>query len=49
MTDLPLAHVGHWSMWVLYMVPVIVVLFATIRSYLEQRRERIDGVEERPS
>jgi hypothetical protein len=38
---LPLAHVGHWTIWVLYLVPVAIVLFATVRSYLEQRRERM--------
>jgi hypothetical protein len=27
-------------MWVLYLVPVLIVLIATARSYLEQRRER---------
>jgi len=37
---IPLAHVGHWTIWVLYLVPVAIVLFATVRSYLEQRRER---------
>ena len=38
---LPLAHVGHWTVWILYLVPVAIVLFATVRSYLEQRRERL--------
>jgi hypothetical protein len=28
-------------MWVLYLVPVAIVFVAIIRSYLEQRRERI--------
>lgn len=37
---LPLAHVSHWATWVLYLVPVAIVLFASARSYLEQRRER---------
>jgi hypothetical protein len=41
-----LAHVGHWSMWVLYLVPVAIVFVAIIRSYMEQRRER---VEQKPS
>jgi hypothetical protein len=27
-------------MWVLYLVPVLIVLAATARSYIEQRRER---------
>ena len=36
---IPLAHVGHWAIWVLYMVPVVIVLIASARSYMEQRRE----------
>lgn len=35
----PLAHAGHWAMWVLYSVPVLIVLGATLSSYLAQRRE----------
>jgi hypothetical protein len=38
--SLPLAHVGHWGIWVLYLVPVLIVLVAAARSYLEQRREQ---------
>jgi len=34
-----LAHVGHWWMWVLYLVPVLVVLAASARALIEQRRE----------
>jgi hypothetical protein len=37
--DPPLAHVGHWYMWVLYLVPVLIVLVASARALLEQRRE----------
>ena len=36
---IPLAHVGHWSIWVLYMVPVVIVLIASARAFMEQRRE----------
>jgi len=35
----PLAHVGHWYMWILYLVPVLVVLGASVRALIEQRRE----------
>jgi hypothetical protein len=34
-----LAHVSHWWMWILYLVPVLVVLTASIRALVEQRRE----------
>ena len=29
-------------MWVLYLVPVAIVLIASARSYMEQRRERAE-------
>jgi hypothetical protein len=34
-----LAHAGHWLMWVLYAVPVLIVLAATAKAYLDGRRE----------
>jgi hypothetical protein len=34
-----LAHAGHWALWFLYLVPVIVVLGASINSFRAQRRE----------
>jgi hypothetical protein len=39
---LPLAHVGHWAMWLLYLVPVVIVLIASARATIEQRRESAD-------
>jgi hypothetical protein len=40
MSFLPLlAHVGHWYMWVLYAVPVLVVIAASAHALLDQRRE----------
>jgi hypothetical protein len=33
------AHVGHWWMWGIYAVPFAVVLVATVRSFIQQRRE----------
>jgi hypothetical protein len=36
---LPLAHVGHWAMWVLYLVPVVIVLAASVNALVQQRRE----------
>ena len=36
---LPLAHVSHWAMWAVYLVPVAIVLIASARAFMEQRRE----------
>jgi cytochrome c-type biogenesis protein CcmH/NrfF len=38
-----LAHTMHWLMWVLYGVPVVIVLAATLHSFLAQRREGREG------
>jgi hypothetical protein len=40
---LPLAHASHWALWALYLVPVVIVLIASARSFLEQRREQSEG------
>ena len=37
---LPLAHAGHWALWILYLVPVLIVLFATGRAFVGERRDR---------
>lgn len=43
MSFLPLlAHVGHWYMWLLYAVPVLVVIIASVRALIDQRRENRD-------
>jgi hypothetical protein len=34
-----LAHVGHWYMWLLYAVPVLVVIAASVHALVDQRRE----------
>ena len=34
---IPLAHVGHY-IWVLYIPPVLVVLFAIARTTISERR-----------
>jgi hypothetical protein len=40
MTALPLlAHVGHWYLWVPYLIPVVIVLGASYRAFRQQRRE----------
>jgi hypothetical protein len=35
---LPLAHVGHYFIWVLYTVPVLVVSGAIVKSFISQRQ-----------
>lgn len=34
-----LGHAGHWLIWVLYLVPVVIVLAAAARAIVHQRRE----------
>ena len=34
-----LAHVGHWYIWVPYLIPVLIVLGASYRAFRQQRRE----------
>ncbi len=40
-----LAHVGHWYMWILYAVPALIVLVATVGSALSQRKAKREGAE----
>lgn len=35
---LPFAHVGHYAIWILYAVPVLIVAGAIVRSMVAQRR-----------
>jgi hypothetical protein len=37
--DVPLAHLGHWYLWVPYAIPVLVVLAASFHAFRQQRRE----------
>ena len=40
MSFVPLiAHVGHWYIWVLYAVPVLVVIAASVHALIDQRRD----------
>jgi hypothetical protein len=40
-TPLPLAHLAdHWWLYLLYGVPVAVVLFAAVRETIRGRRQR---------
>lgn len=34
-----IAHIGHWWMYPLYGLPVLIVLAASFRALIEQRRE----------
>jgi cytochrome c-type biogenesis protein CcmH/NrfF len=42
---IPFAHVGHY-LWVLYIPPVLVVLFAIIRTTIVERRTAREEREE---
>jgi heme exporter protein CcmD len=44
---LPLAHVGHY-LWALYVIPILIVVGAIVRSAVAQRRwSREEAEEER--
>jgi len=38
---LPLAHVGHY-LWTLYVIPILIVVAAIVRSAIAQRRSQED-------
>jgi hypothetical protein len=44
---LPIAHAGHW-LWILYAVPVLVVIGSIVSSTLRERREAREGDEDAP-
>jgi uncharacterized membrane protein HdeD (DUF308 family) len=44
---LPIAHAGHWAIYVLYAVPFIVVGFSILTTMLRQRREHQPAERER--
>ena len=35
---IPLAHSGHWALWVLYSAPVVAVVVALVVSSIRVRR-----------
>jgi ABC-type multidrug transport system permease subunit len=39
---MPLAHVGHWWTYILYAVPVIIVLGSVVSTLIKERREGKD-------
>jgi cytochrome c-type biogenesis protein CcmH/NrfF len=42
-TPLPLAHLGHWWTYILYGVPVAIVLFSVVTTTIRERREQRDS------
>jgi heme exporter protein D len=42
---LPLAHVAHY-LWVLYVIPILIVVGAIVRNTVAQRRLAREDVEE---
>lgn len=40
---LPLAHAGHWAIYVLYAVPVVIVLASILVTVVRDRRQRDRG------
>ena len=43
-----LAHAGHWAIWFLYSVPVLIVLAASFKALRVQRREDAAEAERGP-
>jgi len=41
---LPLAHAGHYALYVLYAVPVLVVIGSIVSSVVRDRRARREGL-----
>jgi cytochrome c-type biogenesis protein CcmH/NrfF len=41
---LPLAHAGHWALWIVYLAPVIVVLASVVVTVRREKRRQRDGV-----
>ncbi len=42
---LPLAHAGHWAIYVLYAVPVLIVLGSIVVTVVRDRRRGPDDPE----
>jgi uncharacterized membrane protein SirB2 len=40
---LPIAHAGHWLIYVLYAVPVLIVLGSVVMTVLRERRRGREG------
>jgi cytochrome c-type biogenesis protein CcmH/NrfF len=46
---LPIAHAGHWAIWILYAVPVVIVLGSIVVQLRRGRREDPAGSEDEPA
>jgi cytochrome c-type biogenesis protein CcmH/NrfF len=44
---LPIAHAGHWAIWILYAVPVLIVLGSIVVQLRRERREDATGDDDR--
>ena len=40
---LPLAHAGHWAVFILYALPIVVVVGSIVLSMLRNRGGKDDG------
>jgi hypothetical protein len=40
---LPIAHAGHWAIYVLYAIPVVIVSISIVATMLRHRREGRDA------
>jgi hypothetical protein len=40
---LPIAHAGHWALYVLYAVPILIVLGSIVANTLRDRRGHREG------
>jgi hypothetical protein len=45
---LPIAHAGHWAIWALYLVPVVIVIGSIVVQLRRGRREDPSGDERAP-
>jgi hypothetical protein len=43
MTAMPFAHIGHWWGSILYLAPVVVVVFLGVQSWRAKRRDDGSG------
>ncbi|HEX6666134.1 MAG TPA: hypothetical protein VF081_06025 [Solirubrobacterales bacterium] len=39
---IPVAHAGHYAIWILYLLPVLVVIAGVMRSAIMARRAERD-------
>ncbi|HVQ57552.1 MAG TPA: hypothetical protein VMS60_01475 [Solirubrobacterales bacterium] len=43
---IPVAHAGHYAIWILYLLPVLVVIAGVVRSAIMARRQDRDEDED---